>query len=67
MKRLPALCLRLLVVAGGCGYQVPGQQTAWVGQDHRLLYVEFFVNHTAEPYLDHFLTEAVTRQFAPTW
>jgi len=64
MKRLPALCLLLLMVVGGCGYRVPAQKTAWVGLDHRLLYVEFFVNHTAEPYLDHFLTEAVVRQLA---
>ena len=64
MKRMPAIFLLLLMVVGGCGYQVPGQKTAWVGLDHRLLYVEFFTNLTAEPYLDHLLTEAVIRQFA---
>ena len=64
MTSLRILALVIFLLPGGCGYQVPGQQTGWGGQDGRYLYVDYFANRTAEPYLDHFLTESVTRQMA---
>lgn len=64
MTILRILALLIFLLAGGCGYQVPGQQTGWGGQDGRFLYIDYFANRTAEPYLDHFLTESITRQMA---
>lgn len=64
MTCLRLMTLLILMTLGACGYQVPGQKTGWVGQGHQVLYVEYFVNRTAEPYLDNYLTESIIRQLA---
>jgi len=61
--RLLVLIASVLLL-GGCGYRVPGQNDSWVGQQGETLYIELFANRTAEPYLDNYLTEMVVRQLS---
>jgi TolB-like protein len=56
--------MRLLLILwflflAGCGYTTPGATDSWVGGEARTVYVQLFENLTSEPYLDHYLTEAI--------
>lgn len=61
---LVAGCVLVGLLLPGCGYHVPGADGQWVGQEGRTLYVELFVNRTAEPYLDTVLTDEISTQMA---
>lgn len=54
----------LAVTLAGCGYHVPGASHDWAGGDARLLYVALFDNHTAEPYLENYMTDALVAELS---
>lgn len=57
------LPLILLLLLGGCGYQLSGRGTA-LPADVQTLHIELFANRTAEPYLENRVTDATTSWFA---
>ncbi len=56
--------LLLVLALSGCGYAVPGKGDAWVGGGARVVYVELFENHTTQPYLENYLTDALVLELS---
>lgn len=65
MKRfVTGVCLLAGLLLAGCGYHAPAAGDQWLGGGRGPLYVELFVNQTAEPYLDTLVTDEISAQFA---
>ncbi|MDH3998091.1 MAG: LPS assembly lipoprotein LptE [Desulfuromonadales bacterium] len=62
--RLLGLLALLCLLIVGCGYHTPDSASEWAGGEARLLYVELFENKTAQPYLEGYVTDAVTFELA---
>ncbi len=61
MRFITVLFICLLA---GCGYHSPGVSDGWVGGDAKVLYVQLFDNHTVEPYLENFITDALVAELS---
>ncbi len=58
------LVIVLFFFVAGCGYYTPGATDSWVGGEDRTVYIQLFDNMTSEPYLNHYVTEAVVSRFS---
>lgn len=58
------VAILFVVLLAGCGYHTPGSSDRWVGGDTRDLYVGLFVNQTAQPYLENFITDAMVAELS---
>lgn len=58
------LLILLSLMVFGCGYHVPGAADSWVGGDARITYIRLFENMTAQPYLDNYITDALTEELS---
>lgn len=57
------LSLVVVLLLGGCGYQIAGRSDK-LPLEVQSLYIELFANRTYEPYLENRLTDRVTERFA---
>ena len=58
------LLILLALSVSGCGYHVPGANDPWVGGEARVAYLQLFENTTAQPYLDNYMTDALTEELS---
>ena len=58
------IAIFFVLVIAGCGYHTPGASDTWVGGEARTLYVQLFDNHTVEPYLENYLTDALIAELS---
>lgn len=58
------ISILFVVLLAGCGYHAPDASDSWVGGDARILYVQLFVNQTAEPYLENYMTDALVGELS---
>jgi outer membrane lipopolysaccharide assembly protein LptE/RlpB len=61
---LMRLAILFVVLIAGCGYHAPGSSDKWIGGDARNLYIDLFVNQTASPYLENYMTDAMVAELS---